>query len=592
MKNFDDLLREKESNDLFSDQSSEKHWAALEKKMTDTTNSNAPKKIIQRLIAIAAIIILIFFVYKISSDKPVQSQKNIAETKINSSIKPAMKGINVPYEEFRFDATVGDTLFTKNGSIIIFPKNSLLNENGKIVTGNIEIRTREFNDAFDYSIAGIPMNYDSAGVQYKFISSAMIDIKAYQNNELLQVNPAAKPQLNLVSTNKEKNTNLYRLDTLNGKWINRGKDEVISTGQMSPIFEDVVVAGSMLPILDQNTEKQSGNAFLEDNFDGEKQNIKPVAPQKASGINPIINIEIDPLSFKELMVYDNLKFEVTDHSVATVGEDSKTEWENVDLQKGAGNGIYKAVFSTKNKTVSYKVKPVLEGKDFEAAEKLYQKKLMEFTKVAAQRKAQDKEELKTLQQNARNENMIILKDSVAVKAVLAENSKIDALNKLITLRNKYVETRNKRLDSLANDRQLKQLAFERKQRTMQLDQTLLRTFEIDGFGYWNCDMPSLPQTVPYACEFLDEKLNKIAFSEIHLIAAGVNRVMTFYNSSIALVPDKKHTAWTFSNDSFYYLDETSFAKIPWNKNQHIDVKMRKYIGKLDSYEDLKAVVFN
>lgn len=593
MKDSDDLLREKEDNDSYDESSSEKHWTALEKKMNANSNINKPKKILKSFIALAAIVIVLFIVYKITDDKSPASQRSILATEINSAIKPAMKGIDVPYEVFSFDASIGDTLFTKNGSIIIFPKNSVLGKTGKIITGIIEIKAREFNDGFDYSIAGIPMNYDSAGVQYKFISSAMIDIKAYQNNEILQVNPSAKPQLNLVSTNKEKNTNLYQLDTMKGQWENKGKDEVIFLEKTSRYFKNIISAGDDL-IFSEDSKNSSGNGedFLEDNFDIEKQNTKLIPPQKASGTNPIINIEIDPLSFKELMVYNNLKFEVTDHSTATVNEDSKTLWEDVQLQKGTAAGMYNAIFFAKSKKVIYRVKPVLVGKDFEAAEKLYQDKLKEYTKVAQERKLQDKEELKKLTQNANKENMIIVKDSMVVKAVMAENHKTDELNKLITLRNKYIEIQNKRQESILIDRQSKQLALEKKQRAMQLDQSLIRTFQIDGFGYWNCDMPSLPEAVPYACEFMDENLNKISFSQMHFITEGINRVMTFYNGSIALLPDKKHTAWTFSYDSFYYLNVISFDKVSWDKNKIVEVKMKKYTGKLNNYEDLKAVVFN
>ena len=592
MKNIDDLLREREENDSFDESLSEQHWTNLERKMNIGSKSNYYQKLLKQILAGAAIFIVFFISYKFSNDKSA-SQTNIITTQIKSALTPAMKGINVPFEVFSFDASLGDTLFTKNGSIIIFPKHSVLNKSGKIVTGIIDIITREFNDAFDYSIAGIPMNYDSADVQYKFISSAMIDIKAYQKNELLAVNPSAKPQLNLVSTNKEKNTNLYRLDTLKGQWENKGKDEVVFVGSLPPIFGDAIFSGDKSPIIDKGSESVPSNEddFLESNFDNDEPNIKPLPPQKASGNNPIINIEIDPLSFKELMVYNNLKFEVTDKSTAIVDDDSKTLWEDVQLQKGSEAGMYKAIFSTKSKKVSYKVKPVLEGKDFEAAERLYQNKLKEYQKVAQERKINEKEELKVLEQTARNENMIIVKDSIAVKAIMAENNKIDELNKLITIRNKYIETKYKRQDSLLDAQRRKQLALERQQRAMQLDQSLIRTFQIDGFGYWNCDTPTLPETIPYACEIMDENLNKISFTQIHFITNGINRVMTFYNSRIALVPNKKHTAWTFSNDSFYYINETAFNKIEWSKNGNVDIKMKKYSGKLNSYEDLKRVIF-
>ena len=231
MSNYDKLFREKENNLPLQNSDMEKNWAAMETQLNSGTQSNSKdakfnvNKLMKGLIvaAVGGLIASVIFITTKNNNEALVTN-NLAEFK--SFIKPPMPQLNVPYEKFTYDAEIGDTLFTKNGSILIFPKNAVLNNKGQIVTGKIEIRTREFNDPLDYFIAGIPMTYDSASVKYTFISSGMIDIKAYQNNELLFVNPNAKPQLNLVSTNKETNTNLYLLDTVTGQWINKGKDEV------------------------------------------------------------------------------------------------------------------------------------------------------------------------------------------------------------------------------------------------------------------------------------------------------------------------------------------------------------------------------
>ena len=231
MSNYDKLFREKENNLPLQNSDMEKNWAAMETQLNSGTQSNSKdakfnvNKLMKGLIvaAVGGLIASVIFITTKNNNEALVTN-NLAEFK--SFIKPPMPQLNVPYEKFTYDAEIGDTLFTKNGSILIFPKNAVLNIKGEIVTGKIEIRTREFNDPLDYFIAGIPMTYDSASVKYTFISSGMIDIKAYQNNELLFVNPNAKPQLNLVSTNKETNTNLYLLDTVTGQWINKGKDEV------------------------------------------------------------------------------------------------------------------------------------------------------------------------------------------------------------------------------------------------------------------------------------------------------------------------------------------------------------------------------
>jgi hypothetical protein len=582
MSNYDDLLREKEKQDMLDDSSMEKHWETMEKKMGTPTQKQSKKyrKLVLVTISVAAVLLVVFFTYTLFKEKP--GQKDTIETAIlKSAIMPPLSGLNVPYEIFSFDAATGDTLFTLNGSVIIFPKNALLNAKGEIVSGNIEVRTREFNDPFDYSIAGIPMDYDSAGVKYQFISSAMIDITAYQNGETLQVNPAAKPQLNLVSTNKEQKTNLYKLDTVSGKWINKGIDEV-NLVQLQKT--DAVINR----IFDSEGNGSPDEYFLSDS------SIVPAPPQKASNLNPLINIIIDPQSFKELLVYDGLQFEVTDAKAAKVGEDSKMEWDNIELIRGEINGTYKVIFSTKNKKVTYNVKPVLQGKDFEAAEKLYQEKLKEYTSIQNDRKKDEEDSRKSLVQQ-----------DLAAKELEEDNKRMEELNKLIAIRNKFVEAENmridalnteikKRRDSIRNARNEQQAKWEQNNRTAALQQNLIRSFEIDGFGYWNCDMPTLPATQQYIVSFKTETKETVVYANLCIATEGINRIQNYYTTNqIGLMANSNYFGWAYSGSQFYYFTKNDFKNATRTNNPNtITITINLYKGDVKNYNELKAYIFN
>ncbi len=599
MSNYDDLLREKEKYDLFDDSYMEKHWEAMEKKI-DTHTQKPPmkyRKLFLAAIAVAAVSLVVLFTYTLFKEKLQQTNETVATTGIRSAIIPPLNGANVPYETFSFNATTGDTLFTLNGSIIIFPKNAVLNSKGEIVNGNIEVRTREFNDVFDYSIAGIPMDYDSAGANYKFISSAMIDISAYQNGEQLQVNPDTKPQLNLVSTNKERKTNLYKLDTVTGKWMNKGRDEVnlVQVKNTNGLTQEPIYA-------DVNM----------DNFEMEPPSM-PAPPQKASNLNPVINVIIDPASFKELLVYDGLKFEVTDAKENTVGEDSKTDWDNIELTRGEANGTYKVIFSARNKKVTYNVKPVLEGKDFEAAEKLYQQKIKEYTRIQNERKKSEDENQKLLAQQNNNKKRSI--DSVA-KELEENNKRVTELNKLIELRNKFTEAentkilainkQNKRLrDSLITvnkelvKRQMadfeKQIAiWNQANRIAALEQNLIRSFEINGFGYWNCDRATLPATEQYVGNFKTIKNEIVMYNTLCMATEGINRLENYYNTNrIGLINKGNYFGWAFNANQFYYFTKTDFKNATRTNNPNtITISMNLYEGDVKNYNELKGYIFN
>ena len=618
MSNYDKLFREKENNLPLQNSDMEKNWAAMETQLNSGTQSNSKdakfnvNKLMKGLIvsAVGGLIASVIFITTKNNNEALVTN-NLAEFK--SFIKPPMPQLNVPYEKFTYDAEIGDTLFTKNGSIIIFPKNAVLNNKGQIVTGKIEIRTREFNDPLDYYMAGIPMTYDSAGVKYTFISSGMIDIKAYQNNELLFVNPNAKPQLNLVSTNKETNTNLYILDTATGQWINKGRDEVNDMAKTSQHnFNSILVKGDMLK------ENSENGTFSEELNKNNISFIKPIPPQKANGKNPILEILIDPASFKELLAYNNLKFEVLNASTETVGEDSKTEWDNVELLHDGESSNYIAKFSKGNKSVQYKVRPVLEGKDYEAAVSVYNEKIKSYNEAQKNRLADEQIQTAKLaleEKTIDDENKITEgKNELIItqnKNTELENKRVAELNVLIIERNKLMRKYKKTLDSLIDVREKSRLAsalyraqiaktndsiqriiLERINATQALNQNLLRSFTIDGFGYWNCDMPTYPNGIPLYASYVDENNIRLPISNINAASFGINRVLAFYNNNITVLPNTNHIIWSVYQNDFYYLTYKEYEKLKIRPDiKTITFKLNKYKGKSNNVDDLKRILY-
>ncbi len=614
MSNYDKILREKENSSTLNDSTMEKHWAAMETKLNGniiakpTLKKGKLRKLWKGLIGVAVIAIIGLFTYKkLQTNTHLYTKKNNSEK--TSVIKPPKPSINVPYEIFTFDAAIGDTLFTKNGSILIFPKNAVLYKNGEIVTGKVEVQTREFNDPLEYYMAGIPMQYDSAGVQYTFVSSAMIDIKAYQNAELLYVNPNAKPQLNLVSTNKETKENLYKLDTLTGQWTNKGKEEVNEVGFDIVKTNDISVPKNKLqyssPVLVKYFDKK-------DSANDEVTISKPVAPQKASGKNPVIQIEIDPASFKELMLYNNLKFEVIGGDKWNEA-DSKIEWQNVELERHLNDENYSVEFSTTQRKVTYEVKPVLENSDYKEAVKLYDEKIMAYNTQLNNRRKEEQSAL-SAEQEQLNKNKEIKKPAVKESEnnainqeknnnIKNENSRIEALNILILERNKQIEklnietaAENKRiLNEIEKQNKLQdsiKILWEKQDRANKLNQNLIRTFEIDGFGYWNCDQPIIQNAFYVKANFIDKENRSIDFLDVQAIVKNENKI-TNIDYEFPIVDKKSHCIFGFANDNFYYLTFNEFDELAiTSKTKAFTFSLHKYEGRANTITDLKRVLYD
>jgi hypothetical protein len=238
--------------------------------------------------AVLCLFVLLMTACKEQGKKAEKTPEAATAISTKPFINPPIKGADVPYEEYEVDAAKGDTLIYPTGSIILFPPNAFVDEAGKPVTGKVQVKYREFKDPIDFFLAGIPMSYDSAGVAFQFESSGMFDIRAFKDGKPVFINKANKPEVNLVSKNKSNNHSLYFLDTVQGKWINKGGMQIIEPRNTKTAGKtektSVVIAQEVLP--------------------------EPVKPLKADNKSPVLKIEVDPSSFKEFAIYKNLKFQV------------------------------------------------------------------------------------------------------------------------------------------------------------------------------------------------------------------------------------------------------------------------------------------
>ena len=201
----------------------------------------------RKLLYFAAIIILIILLISkcnCSSKSTVQSTDESV-----SFVKPPISTVDVPYTDYSVDASKGDTVVYRSGSIILFPPNAFVDENGKPIEGNVQVKYREFADPVDFFLSGIPMDYDSGGVHYNFESAGMCDIRAFKDGEPVYVNKAAKPEINIATQNSDLAQNLYYLDTVSKKWINRGKSLILNVGETDVAVEKPEVAVITEPVI-------------------------------------------------------------------------------------------------------------------------------------------------------------------------------------------------------------------------------------------------------------------------------------------------------------------------------------------------------
>ncbi len=284
-------------------------------------------------IVIIAVVFLLF-----SCDNTISKQK---KEEPKSIFKIPFEELQIKKEKYVVNAKKDTVLNYKTGSQIHIPQNAFVDEKGNVIKGNVNLIYREFNNAFDIYLGGIPMRYDSAGIEQVFETAGMIDINASVNGKAVFPNPLAPIQVDMISFQKEKDYNVYQLDTTTGQWayLEKSKMKV-------------------------------------DNYNKKLDNLPtlPTPPKKASPKS--FSIGDDTGEYPELEQYKNVLFEPVDPEKIPINKLQGITGITVSKLK---NGIYKvSLFFDYGNIHSQTDCPCYlafkEGEDYNQAMKIYQKK--------------------------------------------------------------------------------------------------------------------------------------------------------------------------------------------------------------------------
>jgi hypothetical protein len=501
-----------------------------------------------------------------------------------SFINPPIKGLNVPKESFTVNAKLGDTLFDKSGSILIFPKNSFVDASGNIIKGDVKVEYREFSDPFDFFVSGIPMDYDSSGVNYQFESSGMCEVVAHQNNKSVFVNQNAQPEINMVSGTNSPSHNLYQLDTVKRNWMCKGK----------PAINDLTKAKEVV-----YGKKKINRKKVE-------KLIAPIAPAKANGEMPSFSVTIEPGSVKELEAYDNLNFEIIPENKNYKASDGDELWSDMRVEPSEKEGIYRVTFSNENKTVSYQTRPVFEGKSYDKALLVFKKRQKQY-QLAVEKRLEKEEKIKERNKQIEAENERIRaanKKAIELRAIIAEQNRVIAAANSEDKRKYEVA-----LDSLKKVREKVRGIKEKRQKEYDekalkaggslMSNGIVRSFSIDGFGVWNCDNPNLvpgKQKIVLKAFFQDEKGGVLNFEMVSSVYKGFNGILCnkspdrsdYSFPKFTIMQKSDNLIWAVKHNALYYLTYDDFKACAISEStKEYTFQLNKYKGELTSMEDVK-----
>lgn len=473
-------------------------------------------------------------------------------------IAPPVKGLDVPYTSFKVNAEKGAALDFKTGSKLTVPKDAFVDEKGKAVKGEVELRYREFHDAADFFVSGIPMTYDSAGIRYQFESAGMMEMLAYKDGQPVSMAPGKTINVELASAYKGTEYNLYKLDTLKNNWSCLGKDKVESSKNVGK-----EISGSDKPAIVQESPEYKTIEVKKEEAKVEKETKiaalpkpaeEPKKPGKVSKEKYTFNLELDLGDFPEFAVYKNVQWELSDEnknmSQALFAELNNTIWEDATLKEGnkKGENYFLSLKKGQKRVNNLIVYPVFEGKNYEKAMADFQVK---FTKYSAALEKRKGDELKIEEEY---------------------QAKIAALKK----KQEELEVKWKK----EMDNEIARISTEEK---------VMRIFRISSFGVYNCDNPSVyPKGVMCNATLANERNTKLMCYEVYLVDKHKNGLFTYSKNpvtSFSFDPNSTNILWTVENGVLFYLKPEQFGEL---KSGTRTINMNRVEQQFKTVDEMKT----
>ena len=136
------------------------------------------------------------------------------------------------------------TFTTESGTTITIPANTLVDEQGDLVSGPVKIRYREFRNAAEIISSGIPMTVQGGHDETEWMQTAgMFEIRAFQNGQAVEIATDKSIEVGFISP-VDGAYDAWVLDDNTNEWTNlgAGADPVeipVEDAQLNTINEEI-----------------------------------------------------------------------------------------------------------------------------------------------------------------------------------------------------------------------------------------------------------------------------------------------------------------------------------------------------------------
>lgn len=557
---------------------------ALLKKYKGAQPQPVRQPILRKLIyisgAIAASVAILFFIFQGvgNEDYGKQERTHFAS---QPYVNPPLKNVKPSFASYQVNANEGGVYEYPSGSKLVVPAAAFADENGNPLEGDVTIYYREMHDFVDFFLSGIPMTYDSAGVEYNLESAGMVEIFAEQDGKRVAMAQGKSIDVELVSRvnvspelTVPKGYNIYRLNEEDRRWEYREID------RMEVLDEDLAFENLDVndPLFNEKKELQERIEAIQLNRATKLAKIEasvpkpkqPIKPQAANGENHVFDLDLSDLigesdgtaaqdELTELYrKYESMLWQISPNS-------SVTPQQLQDFGAATGMSIhklngrdYELTLLKGDENLKVTVNPVLTGSDYDAALAEYERDYERFQSLMAQREERLRAEKEALEQQ------------------LAEEKRLAQLK----FEERIAELRANGLDYAAT----KEIIAKK----------VVNRFQATGFGIWNCDRPLPPDMVILAANFKDESGKAFQNRTAYLVDKNRNTVYQFLaedGAPLRFNANSNNLLWLITDDNkLAVFRPEDFKAIKKDVEEHTFV-MSKVNKQIESEEDVRDILY-
>ena len=145
-------------------------------------------------------------------------QNSVVVQEPDPLVVPPLPSADPDFQSFVFHAEDGYQYQHPSGTTVCIPPNAFVNEKGEFASGPVEVQYREFSDALNIYLAGIPMNYQGG----HFSTAGSFELRASQQGVPLAVSTEESIAVRMASFVAEDEFDFFYLNEGERHWQSLG----------------------------------------------------------------------------------------------------------------------------------------------------------------------------------------------------------------------------------------------------------------------------------------------------------------------------------------------------------------------------------